>query len=304
MEGRTVPFVKVHGTGNDFVLIDCYDNGKLLDGVNFAAWTPKILDRRFGIGGDGLLVLRAHKDADAEMEIYNSDGSLASMCGNGLRCVGEYVFNRIHRGKTSLALQTGSGLKRATVSHGAGGKGLSVSLDLGAPKFCAEEVPVVASRVSVGPGGVLIAKVSVDSRELIAHCVSTGVPHCVVYVDDVKNFPVEEIGRRLSADVSLFPKGVNVNFVQVLSRERVIQRTYERGAGLTLSCGTGACAVGVVGVLIGKTNSKISVQVDGGELAIEYGKSSAEAASVFLIGPAVEVYSGVIPMTSVDLHAR
>lgn len=274
-------FVKMHGTGNDYVYVDLFA-GKLADPARAAV---AVSHRRFGIGGDGLILIKPRPDADGEMEMYNADGSMSEMCGNGLRCVAKYVHDHYARGKDELKLMTGAGWRHARiVKRDAAGAAEQVRLDMGAPIWDGPKIPTTFT------GEVLEKKLEVAGQTFTFSSVSMGNPHCVIYVDDVASFPVEKIGPLIETHPN-FPRKVNVEFVQVVSKDLAIQRTWERGSGETWACGTGASAVAAVGFRLGKTGSRLTLRLTGGDLLLEYdGKGS-----VFMTGNAVEVFQGEFP---------
>jgi diaminopimelate epimerase len=273
---KIIPFTKMHGAGNDFVFIDKKD----FKGSLNRKTVRLLMDRHFGIGGDQLLFLNARNKKRPSLAIYNSDGSQAEMCGNGVRAVGAYL-NRYRGYKNDFALQTQAGPIGILL------KGRSVEVDMGKPIFEGERIPVKAT------GPVTAFPFHVGGERFEINCVSMGNPHCVIYVKDVKNFPVEKFGRMIE-NHPFFPRRVNVEFVQVLSRSRVRARVWERGAGETLACGTGACAIGVISSWIGKTSRKIDVILPGGTLGVRW----AEDQHVFLTGPAEITYRGQFLLNS------
>jgi diaminopimelate epimerase len=274
-------FVKMHGTGNDYVYVDLFQ-GKLADPVKAAV---ELSHRHFGVGGDGLILIKPRPDADGEMEMYNADGSKSEMCGNGLRCVAKYVHDHYARGKDELKLMTGAGWRHARiVKRDAAGAAEQVRLDMGAPIWEGPKIPTTFA------AEVLEQRIEVAGRSFLFSSVSMGNPHCVIYVDDVARFPVEQIGPLIETH-AYFPRKVNVEFVQILSPGEAIQRTWERGSGETWACGTGASAVAAVGRRLGKTESRLTLHLTGGDLLLEYdGKGS-----VFMTGNAVEVFRGEYP---------
>jgi len=274
-------FVKMHGTGNDYVYVDLFA-GKLADPAKAAI---AVSHRRFGIGGDGLILIKPRPDADGEMEMYNADGSMSEMCGNGLRCVAKYVHDHYARGKDELKLMTGAGWRSARiVKRDAAGAAEQVRLDMGAPIWDGPKIPTTLT------GEVLEKQLEVAGKTYTFSSVSMGNHHCVIYVDDVAGFPVQQIGPLIETH-PLFPRKVNVEFVQVLSKHEAIQRTWERGSGETWACGTGASAVAAVGYRLGKTGARLTLHLTGGDLSLEYdGKGS-----VFMTGNAVEVFQGEFP---------
>ena len=273
-------FVKMHGTGNDYVYVDLFKE-KVADPVKAAV---ALSHRRYGIGGDGLILIKPRTDADAEMEMYNADGSKSEMCGNGLRCVAKFVHDRYARGKDDLKLMTGAGWRYARITkRDASGAAEQVRLDMGEPIWEGPKIPTTFE------GEVLEKSIEVAGRKFSFSSVSMGNPHCVIYVDDVVRFPVEQIGPLIETH-AYFPRKVNVEFVQILNKGEVVQRTWERGSGETWACGTGASAVAAVGFRLGRTASRLNLHLTGGDLLLEYeGKGS-----VFMTGNAVEVFQGEI----------
>jgi diaminopimelate epimerase len=274
-------FVKMHGTGNDYVYVDLFRE-KLADPARAAV---AVSHRHFGIGGDGLILIKPRPDADGEMEMYNADGSRSEMCGNGLRCVAKYVHDHYARGKDELKLMTGAGWRHARiVKRDAAGAAELVRIDMGAPIWGGREIPTVFD------GEVLEKTLEAGGRAFTFSSVSMGNPHCVIYVDDAAGFPVEKFGP-LIENHPFFPRRANVEFVQILSPEEAIQRTWERGSGETWACGTGASAVAAVGRRLGKTGPRLNLRLTGGDLLLEY----AGEGSVFMTGNAVEVFRGEFP---------
>lgn len=264
-----IPFIKMHGAGNDFVFLEA---SKLKTRI-----TPKaaalLLDRHFGIGGDQLLLLSSNGKGP-KLDIFNSDGSLAEMCGNGVRAVANFVRNRpgYSRGFT---LQTKAG--PIGIAYPKGG----IEVDMGRPILEGSRIPVKAK------GPIVNRKLKVGKQTFRIHGVSMGNPHCVIYVKNVDTFPVREIGPQIE-NHPFFPRRVNVEFAQVLSKSHVKARVWERGAGETLACGTGACAVAVASARAGKTGRAVSIDLPGGRLRARW----AENDHVFLGGPAEITYRG------------
>jgi len=276
-------FIKMQGTGNDYVYVDAFRETV----SNPATLSQTISHRRFGIGADGLILIKPSSGVDAEMEMYNADGSKSEMCGNGLRCVAKYVHDTYAPGKDHFQFLTGAGLRGATITgRDAAGRAETVQLDMGVPVFKGLDIPTTFDEPEV-----LRKTMDVAGRKLEFSAVSMGNPHCVIFVDDVANFPVEQIGPLIEHH-AWFPHRVNVEFVQVLSSSEVIQRTWERGSGETWACGTGAAAVSVIGRKLGITGNSLTIHLTGGDLLLEY---SGEG-SVKMTGPAVEVFRGEIPL--------
>ena len=272
-------FIKMQGTGNDYVYVDAFRD-QVADPAGLA---KAISHRRFGVGSDGLILIKPMPGADAEMEMYNSDGSKSEMCGNGLRCVAKYVHDHYARGKDDLKLMTGAGWRQARImERDPGGQAELVRIDMGEPVFAGKAIPTAFDLPEV-----LDREIAVGGRSFRFSSVSMGNPHCVIYIDDVLRFPVEQFGPLIETH-PYFPRKVNVEFVQIVSPEEVIQRTWERGAGETWACGTGASAVAAVGFKLGRTGPRLTVHLTGGDLLLEYtGKGP-----VLMTGNAVQVFEG------------
>jgi len=275
-------FTKMHGCGNDYVYVNCFEEA-VSDAPELAR---RISDRHFGVGSDGLVLIQQadEQDADVRMRMFNSDGSEAEMCGNAIRCVGKLVFERGIARKNPLKVQTAAGVKILDMTVDAGAVKL-VRVNMGRPILERAQIPMR------GPAGwVIDDELAADDRTFRVTCVSMGNPHCVTYVDDVDSFDVHGYGRLIEHHEA-FPNRVNAEFVQVLGPNEVRLRVWERGAGETLACGTGASATCVAGVLSGRTQRKITVHLAGGDLELEW----AEDGNVFMTGPAVEVFTGEWP---------
>ncbi len=270
-------FTKMHGTGNDYVCVNCFEEH--IDNPSQVA--RRMSDRHFGVGGDGLVLIHPSAVADCRMRMFNADGSEAEMCGNGIRCLAKYVYERGIARKEEMTVETGAGVLtlRLFVHDGIVEK---VQVNMGAPRLSPGEIPVSL------PGERIVgASLGVLDREFGITCVSMGNPHCVVFVADVKNFPVEKYGPPIETH-DIFPRGANVEFVQIVNSGEVVQRTWERGAGETLACGTGASAACVAGVLNDLTRRAILVHLSGGDLEIEWKKDD----HVYMTGHAAEVFEG------------
>jgi diaminopimelate epimerase len=272
-------FTKMQGAGNDYVYVDCFAQSVPAD---VAMTAQAISDRHFGVGGDGLILICPAEGADAEMRMYNADGSYSEMCGNGIRCVAKYVYDHGIARRDVLRITSGGRLYELQLTI-AGGKVERVRVDMGEPILTAAEIPTTL------PGNPpLKAPLTAGGRTFEVTSVSMGNPHCVVYVDELSDELVRGTGPLMENDAH-FPRRVNVEFVQVFNRETVRQRTWERGSGETLACGTGACAVCVAGVLTGRTERRVTVKLRGGDLQLEWDETTNH---VFMTGPAVEVFSG------------
>ena len=270
---------KMHGLGNDFIIID-NRNGMLKDANKTA---KKLCERRLSVGADGLIAVENSSIADTRMRIYNSDGSEAEMCGNGIRCVAKYVYDYGLTDKTSISVETLAGIKYLDLTV-EDGKVVLVKVDMGKPMLRPEEVPVVSEKEEV-----IDEPITVDGQEYRMTCVSMGNPHAVVFIDqDVKEFPLETVGVKFE-NHERFPKRVNTEFVNVLDRHTAQMRVWERGSGETLACGTGACAVAVACALNGLTEDEVTVKLLGGDLQIKWDR---EKNTVYMTGPAEVVFDG------------
>jgi len=272
-----IRFLKTQGLGNDFVLLDGIEED--LSRLPFPKLSIDMCDRRFGIGADGLLLAEKVGNGTFRMRMWNPDGSEAEMCGNGIRCFAKVLADKGHTKESHIKVETGAGLlEPALLSDG------QVRVDMG---------PAGTKRSSVGmegEGDFIDQPVSIPGADLRGTAVSMGNPHVVVFVDDVQKVPLEEWGPAIECH-DLFPKRINVHFAQAASRNHLIQRTWERGAGATLACGTGACAVAVAGRLTGRSEEDVTVSLPGGDLRIE----CREGENVFMTGPAVTVFEGEWP---------
>lgn len=276
-------FTKMHGCGNDYIYVD--GAREIIPAERKSEVVKFLSDRHFGIGGDGVIFINPSDVADFEMEMYNMDGSRSEMCGNGIRCVGKYVYDHGLTRKTSLSIVSCGKIKylELTVEDGRVAK---VRVNMGSPVLEAAEIPVVASQ-----SPVVDTPIAVDGREYRMTCVSMGNPHAIVYVDEmIDDETMAKIGP-LFEHHERFPRRVNTEFVKVLDRERVQMRVWERGTGETLACGTGACAVTVASILNGLTEDDITVELLGGNLEIFWDR---EENVVYMTGPATTVFEGEI----------
>jgi diaminopimelate epimerase len=277
--GRELAFTKMHGAGNDFVVLDGLRDALAPDP---GALARRLADRHFGVGADQVLVVRPSRAADFRMEIYNADGSQVEMCANGIRCFYKYLRDRGLTRADAIAVETLSGVVRPRWA----GEG-RVAVDMGRPVFAPARIPTTLGE---GPGPVLDVPLKVQGEEVVLSSVSMGNPHAVLFVEDVDEAPVEHLGPLLERHPA-FPNRVNVEFAQVVGRDRIRQRTWERGTGETLACGSGACAVAVLAILRGVADRAVDVALRGGSLRIEW---PDERASVTMTGPAAEVFTGRI----------
>jgi diaminopimelate epimerase len=277
-------FTKMHGAGNDYVYVDCFAQSVP---QNIPELARRISDRRFGIGSDGLILICPSERADAEMRMFNADGSYGEMCGNGIRCVAKYVYDHgIQRSKTLKIESAGRVLSLDLTLTG--GKVQQVKVDMGEPILIPTQIPTTLCP----PGGPdepsIDMPATIGGRTFNVNCVLLGNPHCVVFVDELTDDWVLGIGPKLEVDPH-FPKRINVDFARATSRKELEQRTWERGSGETLACGSGACAVCVSGVLTKRCDRDVIVHLRGGDLSIHWDEATNH---VFMTGPAVEVFSG------------
>ena len=272
-------FTKMQGLGNDYVYVNCFKE-KI---ENPSEMAVKVSDRHFGIGSDGLILIKPSEVADFEMEMYNADGSRGEMCGNGIRCVAKYVYDYGLTDKTSISVETLGGIKYLdlTVEHG---KVKLVKVDMGPPILKPELIPIVAKGETV-----IDEPIMVGGKEYHMTGVSMGNPHDVVFMDDIKNLEIEKIGP-LFENHERFPNRINTEFVNVIDRHTAQMRVWERGSGETLACGTGACAVAVACILNGLTENTVTVKLLGGDLRIEWDR---EKNTVYMTGPAEVSFDGV-----------
>lgn len=279
LKGKQVPFVKMHGCGNDFILTDFtpeFENVALND------LAVKLCDRNFGIGADGLILIYPSEIADFKMRIINSDGSEPEMCGNGIRCFARYLELTGKTEKTSLEIETLAGIIRPELIKK---DGVSfVRVDMGEPILNPEKVPVAGFNTE----SVVNQVVQVDDQKFNFTAVSMGNPHCIIYVDDLDALAFSNWGPKLESNTAVFPKKINVEFVKVEDKNNLTVKVWERGAGPTLACGTGACAVLVSSVLNGHSEKKAKVHLPGGTLEIEWNEQNR----LIMTGPAELVFTG------------
>lgn len=275
-------FTKMHGCGNDYIYINGFTEKIAQD--KKTELVQKISDRHFGIGGDGAIFINPSNEADFEMEMYNADGSRAEMCGNGIRCVAKYVYDKGLTDKTNISITSCGKIKYLELFL-KDGKVDTVKVNMGAPILCAEEIPVT---IEGEKEKVINEPITVLDKEYKMTCVSMGNPHAVVFMDDVENLAIEQIGPYFE-NHKCFPKRTNTEFVKVIDRKTVQMRVWERGTGETLACGTGCCATVVACVLNGLTDETVTVKLLGGEIDITWDR---EANLVYMTGPATTVFDG------------
>ena len=263
-------FVKMQGIGNDFIVIEAVEE-------DWAVLAPRLCDRRFGIGADGILLVHPSDEADFRMQIFNADGSEPEMCGNGLRCFARYVQRQGLTDRTMLRIETRAGVLEVQIQESG-----RVQIDMGRPRLERAAIPMHGSLEEP----VIEESLTLGDRAFSVTAVSMGNPHAVVFVDDLEAFPFDTYGPLLESHAA-FPRHANAEFVQPLARDRLLVKVWERGVGPTLACGTGACAVLVAAVLTGRSEPKATIALPGGELEVAW-----RDGHVFLAGPAEPVFSG------------
>lgn len=272
-------FIKMHGLGNDFVFLDHFSHAEMK--VDYPELAKKLCHRQFGIGGDGLVVILPSKAADARMRIFNSDGSEPEMCGNGIRCFARYVYDQGIVSSNPMLVETGAGILKLNLSIQEG-QVQGVQVDMGEPILKAELIPVL------GEGEPVLGQmIEVLGEKFIYTAVSMGNPHCVIFVDDFSTLDFDRFGPAIEKH-QLFPKKTNVEFIKINSSQEITMKVWERGAGPTLACGTGACASTVAAVLNDKTERAVTVHLPGGDLLVEWGPDN----HVYMTGPASYVFKG------------
>ena len=278
-------FTKMHGLGNDYVYVNCFQE-KIENPSKVAKY---VSDRHFGIGSDGLIMINPSEVADFEMEMYNADGSRGEMCGNGIRCVAKYVYDYGLTDKTSISVETLGGIKYLDLTV-KDGKVIMLKVDMGTPILKPELIPIVAD------GDMVVNEpIIVDRTEYRMTGVSMGNPHAVIYMDNIKDLNLDQLGPKFE-NHERFPKRINTEFVKFIDRHTLEMRVWERGSGETMACGTGACAVAVASILNGLTEEKVTVKLLGGDLQIEWDR---EEDKVYMTGPATTVFDGEIDITGI-----
>lgn len=280
-------FTKLQGAGNDYVYVDCFAQPVPGDIPELAR---RISERRFGVGSDGLILICPSERADAEMRMYNADGSYGEMCGNGIRCVAKYLYDHGIQRRETLRIESGGRMLSLDLRL-SGGKVEQVRVDMGEPILIPAQIPTTLRSAAVPEKPAVEVPVSIGGREFKVTPVSMGNPHCVVFVDELTDDWVLGTGPQIEVD-PVFPKRVNVEFARLLSQRELQQRTWERGSGETLACGSGACAVCVAGVLTGRSDRQVQIHLRGGDLSIEWNEANNH---VYMTGPAEEVFSGDWP---------
>jgi diaminopimelate epimerase len=287
-------FAKMHGIGNDYVYVDCFHEPTPRDP---AALSRVISDRHFGVGGDGLILIGPSDKADVGMRMFNADGSESEMCGNGVRCVAKYAFDHGLTRNNPMKVETGRGVLELHLET-RDGKAERITVKMGEPILESAKIPTTlpgpqvvdqaVPALMVHPRQAWPTECGLDQR---LTCVSMGNPHAILYFRDVARVPLEQLGPFLE-HAPVFPRRINVHFVQVQSPGEVTMRTWERGSGITLACGTGACAVCVAGVLTGRTGRRITAHLPGGDLGLFWNEADNQ---VYMTGPATEVFTGEWP---------
>lgn len=278
-------FTKMHGCGNDYIYIDCFKETV----ANESELAVKLSDRHFGIGGDGIILIKKGMKADFEMVMYNADGSRGAMCGNGIRCVAKYVYDNGYTDKTSFSIESMGAVKYIDVTV-ENGKVILAKVDMGAPILKAADIPVNSDNEKV-----ISEKITVADREFNMTCVSMGNPHAVMFIDEhPKDFDLDFYGAKFECNTDVFPNRVNAEFAKVIDRKNIEMRVFERGTGETLACGTGTCATVVAAILNGYVDNDVTVHLIGGDLQIQW--SGKEEDSVFMTGPAATVFTGEIDL--------
>lgn len=275
-------FTKVHGLGNDFILVNCFE--EKVNPEDFPSLAVRTCHRHFGVGADGLVLLLPSDAADVKMRIFNSDGSEAEMCGNAIRCTAKYLYERGMAEKDKIRVETQAGIIVPELIIEDDRVKL-VRVDMGEPRLERTEIPMEGP-----PGRVLDEPLQIDGVTYRVTAVSMGNPHCIIFVPDVDQVPLHVIGPRIETHPA-FTRKTNVEFIQVLSRKEVKMKVWERGAGETMACGTGACATAVACVLNNRTGRRVTVHLAAGDLLIEW----AEDNHVYMTGPAEEVFTGEYP---------
>ncbi len=296
---REIAFTKMHGLGNDYVYINGFTQS--ISAADKPEIVRRLSDRHFGIGGDGVIFINPASEADFEMEMYNADGSRSEMCGNGIRCVAKFVYDKGLTDKSSISIVSAGKIKYLDLTIAGKeedmqqnrGEVALVKVDMGAPVLTPSQVPVrfAASEAQAEAEAPIVNRpIIVDGKEYRCTCVSMGNPHCVVFVEDVDTFPLEQVGPLFEHHAN-FPNRVNAEFVQIIDEKTVKMRVWERGTGETLACGTGSCATAVACVLNGLTQREITVKLLGGDLQIAW---AGRDESVLMTGPAATVFEGTV----------
>lgn len=278
-------FTKMHGAGNDYIYVD----GMKETVPNESETAKKLSDRHFSIGGDGLIIIKKGTKADFEMVMYNSDGSRGAMCGNGIRCVAKYVYDKGYTENEEFTIESMGAVKHIKV-YTQNGKVTSARVDMGKPNLNSKDIPVMCHKDKCINENIILA-----DREFKMTCVSMGNPHAVMFIDEhPTDFDLNKYGKIAESNTEIFPDRVNAEFAKIIDRNTVEMRVYERGAGETLACGTGSCATAVAGMVNGYLDNEVIIKLLGGELKIEWSKNEED--SVFMTGPCEYAFTGEVEL--------
>lgn len=282
-------FTKMHGCGNDYIYIDC--TKEFVENEEKAAII--LSDRHFGVGGDGIILIKKGTKADFEMVMYNADGSRGAMCGNGIRCVAKYCYDHKLTDKTSFTIESMGAVKYIDVNV-KNGEVVSAKVDMGKPSLACSDIPVNAN------GDKAIDEpIAIIDREFKMTCVSMGNPHAIMFIDEhPSDFDLEKYGKACESNTDIFPDRVNAEFAKVIDRHNIEMRVYERGSGETLACGTGSCATAVAAITLGLCDNDVTIHLIGGDLDISW--SGDENDSVYMTGPATQVFTGEVDLNKFD----
>ena len=282
-------FTKMHGCGNDYIYIDCTE--EFVENEEKAAII--LSDRHFGIGGDGIILIKKGTKADFEMVMYNADGARGAMCGNGIRCVAKYCYDHKLTDKTTFTIESMGAVKYIDVNV-ENGEVKSAKVDMGKPSLKASDIPV-----NVSSGKAIDEPIKILDREFKMTCVSMGNPHAVMFIDEhPKDFDLEKYGKACEGNTNIFPDRVNAEFAKIIDRNNIEMRVYESGSGETLACGTGSCATAVAAITLGLCDNDVTIHLLGGDLEISWSGDVND--SVFKTGPAMEVFTGEVDLNKFD----
>ena len=281
-----IKFTKMEGLGNDYVYIDCFKKQDIKNKQDLAKF---VSNRHFGVGSDGLILIKESQIADFKMQMFNSDGTEAEMCGNGIRCVGKFVYDKGLTTKTALTIETLAGIKKLKLNV-TNGKVSTVKVDMGEPIFEPDKIPAKDVKKFISKEGKEFYKVNININNELKEltCISVGNPHAIEFINSTDELEIKEYGPIIEKDVH-FPKKVNVEFIEIVNKKYIKMRVWERGSGETLACGTGACASVVASILNGYTDREVIVELLGGKLEIEWNK---EDNHIYMTGPAKLVFEG------------
>lgn len=275
---KTLEFDKYVAAGNDFIIFD----GKKIPEIDYGELALQTCDRHFGLGCDGIMICKDSKIADVAMIYYNSDGSQGEMCGNGIRSFSKYIYENNIVKKNNITIETLAGVKYVNVATNEENKVTGITVDMGLPIFEGEKIPT-----AIYKDKVMEEVITIDHKDYTFSAVSVGVPHVVIFVENIEQIDINQLGRKIENN-SLFPRKTNVNFIELLDRENINIYTWERGAGRTLGCGTGSCAAVVIGNVLGRLDKKVHVKTEGGDLEISLGKDF----QIFMTGDATHIANG------------